>query len=128
MKLLKYWKPIAIALFIFYGSVTSGNNLNKVPFLQIENFDKLVHLTFYFSLSLLLISSLNRNTQLKKHDVLVINIIFVISYGLMMEVFQKYFTFNRSAEILDAFANTIGCILGVLIFPFLQKFNLTKYL
>ena len=127
MKILKFWKPLILALIIFYGSVTSGSNLNKVTFFQINNIDKFIHLTLYFLLSISFQSSLLRITLNKKQQIL-ITLILVISYGLIMEVFQFYFTSDRSAEIFDALANTLGCILGILIFPFLQKRNLIKYL
>ena len=127
MKILKFWKTIILALIIFYGSVTSGSNLNKVGFFQINNIDKFIHFIFYFLLSVSFQSSLFRITLNKKQQTL-ITLILVISYGLIMEVFQFYFTSDRSAELFDVMANTLGCILGILIFPFLQKLNLIKYL
>ena len=128
MKIMKYWKPIVIALVIFYGSVTSGSNLNKVNIFQINNIDKFIHFSFYFLLSVSFRSSLLRNILINKKEQILITSVIVISYGLIMEVFQFYFTSDRSAEIFDALANTLGCILGILIFPFLKKRNLIRYL
>jgi VanZ family protein len=128
MKIFRFWKPLLLALIIFYGSVTSGSNLNKVNILHINNIDKFIHLSFYFLLSVSFQSSLLRNILINKKEQILITLVIVISYGLIMEVFQFYFTSDRSAEIFDALANTLGCILGVLIFPFLEKRNLIKYL
>ena len=127
MKILKFWKPLLLALIIFYGSLTSGSNLNKINIFQINNIDKLIHLSFYFLLSISFQSSLLRNTLFNKKQQILITSILIISYGLMMEVFQFYFTSDRSAELYDALANTFGCILGIFIFPFLKKLNLIKY-
>ncbi|MCK5171457.1 MAG: VanZ family protein [Bacteroidales bacterium] len=128
MKIIKYWKPIVIALVIFYGSVTSGSNLNKVNIFQINNIDKFIHFSFYFLLSVSFQSSLLRNTLINRKDHIIITLVIVISYGLIMEVFQFYFTNDRSAELFDVMANTVGCIFGILIFSFLQKHDFIKYL
>ena len=128
MKILKFWKPVMLALLILYGSVTSGSNLNKVNIFQINNIDKFIHLSFYFLLSVSFQSSLLRNTLINKKEQILITLILVISYGLIMEVFQFYFTSDRSAEFFDALANTLGCIFGILLYPLLRKLNLTKYL
>lgn len=128
MKILKYWKTILIAIIIFYGSLTSSKSLNKVSLFHIQNMDKVIHFLMYFFLSISLQSSIKRNSSLKKESRILITLIFVISYGLLMEVFQFYFTSDRSAEILDVFANITGCLTGILIFPVLFKLKITKYL
>lgn len=128
MKAIKYWKPILIAIIIIYGSLTSGDNLNKISLFHFRNSDKIIHFILYFALSLTLRFSFIRNTKMHKKNQIILTLIFVISFGLIMEVFQYYFTSNRSAELLDALTNTLGCICGVIILPFLQKFTLSKYL
>lgn len=128
MKILKFWKPLILALIILYGSVTSGSSLNKVNIFQINNIDKFIHLSFYFLLSISFQSSLLQNTLINKKEQIFITLVLIISYGLIMEIFQFYFTDDRSAELFDALANTLGCISGILIFPFLKKNNLIKYL
>ena len=128
MKILNYWKPLIIAIIILYGSVTSSDDFNKITFLNIKHIDKLIHFSLYFILSISLLASLHRNTIIKTLNQKVITLIIVISYGLLMEVFQYYFTDDRSAEILDIFANTFGCIIGISTFPIVKKFNLLKYL
>ena len=128
MKILNYWKPLIIAIVSLYGSITSSDDFNKITFLNIKHIDKLIHFSLYFILSISLLASLHRDTIIKTLNQKVITLIIVISYGLLMEVFQYYFTDNRSAEILDVFANTFGCIVGLAIFPIVKKLNLLKYL
>ena len=127
-KFIKYWKPILIAIVICYGSLTSSSNLNKVNFLAFENIDKLIHFLMYAALSLLFFIALRKNSQFKRKEQIIITLILVISYGLIMEVFQFYFTNDRSAELIDAFANILGSLFGLLIFPIFYKLNLIKYL
>ncbi len=127
MKLIKHWKPIIISLIILYGSITSGDTFNKVHFLAIPNFDKLVHFIFYFFLSISFYATLYQNTSLNKYELKIIVLLFTISYGLIIEILQYYYT-SRFAELLDMFANIVGCVTGVLIFPVLKKLHLTRYL
>lgn len=127
-KILKYWKPILIALVICYGSLASSSNLNKVNFLAFKNIDKLIHFLMYAALSLLFFIAFKKNSQFKRKEQIIITLMLVISYGLIMEVFQFYFTNDRSAELMDAFANILGSLFGLLIVPIFYKLNLIKYL
>jgi VanZ family protein len=128
MKLIKHWKTILIAFLILYGSITSGENLNKMHLLNIPYFDKFTHLIFYFILSIVFYSSLQKTVLFNKTEQIIITFFLVISYGIIMEVLQYYFTSTRKAEIFDVLVNTFGCIFGLLIIPFLNKFSLVKYL
>jgi len=128
MNILKFWKPVLIAVSIFYGSLTSGSNLNKVSIFHINNIDKFIHFSLYFILSISLQLSLLRNTLITKNNQVIITLIIVISYGLIMEVFQYYFTNDRSAELFDALANTLGCVCAIIIFPFIRNYKIIKYL
>lgn len=128
MNVLKFWKPIIIASIIFYGSLTSGNNLNQFGLFSIPNIDKLIHFFFYFGLSLTFITSLYKVSKLSKTDLIFITLIYTISYGILMEVLQFYISLSRSAEILDALSNTLGSIAGILIFQYLKLTRWIKFL
>jgi len=128
MRIIKYWKPILISLLILYASITTGEKFEKVHFIYIPYFDKIVHFFFYLLLSISLYASLKRNTLIKKKTQVIITLIFVVSYGLIMEMLQYYLTTSRQAEIFDVLANTLGCISGILIFPIFTKTGLVKYL
>jgi VanZ family protein len=128
MMVLKFWKPIIIASIIFYGSLTSGNNLNQFGLFSIPNIDKLIHFLFYFGLSLTFITSLYKVSKLSKTDLIFITLIYTISYGILMEVLQFYISLSRSAEILDALSNTLGSIAGILIFQYLKTTRWIKFL
>ena len=128
MKIKRYWKPILIAIIILYGSLSPGEDLNKLSLFHFNHSDKLIHFIFYFMLSITLQFSILRNTSINRKNQILLTLVFVVSYGLIMEVFQYYFTNSRSTDIFDAFANTFGCICGILILPFLNKFTISKYL
>lgn len=128
MKIFKYWKVIFVAIIILYGSITSGDNLSKVNFVNIKHLDKVIHLLFYFTLSVTLLSALHKNSEIKHNEAIIITTIFSISYGLIMEVLQYYAAIHRSADIYDAIANTIGCLIGVFLFRKINKLKIARLL
>lgn len=128
MQILNYWKPILISLFILYGSVTSGEKLNKISLFNFPYMDKVMHTFLYFVLTLTILASLIRAGKRTKTDQMVITFVWVVSYGILMEVFQFYFTQTRSAEIFDILANTTGCLMAIMFYPFIKNFRWLKIL
>jgi VanZ family protein len=128
MKMLKYWKPILVAIIIFYGSISSGENLNKVGILHFKYSDKIVHFIFYFSLSITLLTALYKNSNFLYKKQIIATLTISILYGLLMEFFQYAFTQTRSAEFLDVISNTVGAIIGITLFPLIVKHRFIKFL
>ena len=60
MKLINFWKPAVWLIIICYLSLMPGNGLPKVPLINIPHFDKIVHLGFYFILTLLMIKPFSK--------------------------------------------------------------------
>lgn len=107
-------------LIIFILSAYPGNQVPKIPIWQ---FDKWVHSFIYAVLSFLLLIPFYRqytkgNTRFKLGGII---ILFGVFYGGLMEILQHYIFINRSGNWYDFTANTIGAILGVLLFPFMVK-------
>ena len=84
MFLKGYWKTILIALFIFYGSLSSSDNLNNLSLINFRNSDKLIHFILYFSLSITMQFSIYRSTALNNNHRILLTFILVISYGLII--------------------------------------------
>ena len=115
----QYYKAFLVAIIILYGSLTSGENLEGFKFIPFDNFDKVIHFGMYFTLFLVLYKSITLS-----YTVIFIKIktlLFVILYGFLMEIMQKYVSINRSFEFIDLLANTTGAIFGLLIYPFIIR-------
>jgi VanZ family protein len=78
-----------------------------------EGVDKLVHLSMYLGFTWLLCWSLHSGN---KTFINYIVIILTICWGILMEVFQLIMHFGRAFEWLDILANSIGAIIGVIIY------------
>jgi len=89
--------------------VIPGNALPKAPPIEIPFFDKWVHVVLFGILSWLFCAFAKSIPD--KVKILVV----VIIYGIAMEFVQKYLVINRSFDIVDIVADSIGAVLGVLL-------------
>ncbi|MGE0089869.1 MAG: VanZ family protein [Bacteroidales bacterium] len=128
MKLKNYWKTLLIAALILTASILSGKQLNKVSVFEIKNLDKIIHFMMYFILVLSMFSSYLKDKKYITNPIKLIVIVMAIAYGLTLEGVQYYFTVDRSAEIADMIANTIGCIAGLALYPTLFRFRIFRLL
>lgn len=128
MKFLRFWKPVIIGLVILYGSLTSGNKLPDVHLFNFKHFDKIAHFILYLVFTITLYHAILKQSYRTKYTKLLTTLFIAVFYGLLMESFQYIFTADRSPELLDALANTLGAITGVVIYPLFVKLNLDRYL
>ncbi len=103
--------------------IISGYPGHHVPKVPVWQFDKLVHSVVYAVLSICLMIAFHKQyTSGKNRLKLSLSIIFIaVFYGGFMEFLQDSIFINRSGNWYDFMANTIGAIIGVLIYPFIIK-------
>lgn len=122
---MKYLPAIFWFSIILILSTYPGNKIPAPPFFQV---DKVVHVLMYAPLSIFLTIAFfrqynNENTRLKVSTLIVL---FCVFFGGIMEILQHYILINRSGNIYDFTANTIGAIIGMLLFPFIVKIQPIK--
>ena len=91
--------------------------------------DKVVHLIMFASLSLISLWGYrkilyNENPYRKKIFWIIASS--TIAYGGLTELLQKYLFVNRYCSIFDFIANTIGCVIGIIIFIFICQKKIKK--
>ncbi len=104
---------ILVALIILYLSLTSSDTFNKVSFIKIPNFDKIVHFGMYFGLMSVIILE-NRKT-LRSTVHLFMAALIPLFYGILMEILQSTLTLTRTGSFYDAIANLAGILFSLLI-------------
>jgi VanZ family protein len=119
---IRLFVPVIIWLIIVLG--LSGYPGNQLPKVAVWQFDKLVHTIMYGILSFLLFIPFSKQflNEGKRLRIRVIIILFGVSYGGFMEILQENIFINRSCNLIDFTANTVGAILGVLIAPLLFNY------
>lgn len=103
-----FW--IAIITFL---SLTSFEDLDTGG-LNIPHLDKVVHFIFYFVAAILgsLLLRENSEGRLNPLKAAFLAAIFAVIYGIVIEVIQSVFTQNRSGELFDVLANSLGAFCG----------------
>ena len=119
---LKFFLPsIFIALFIAYGSLTSGDNPQVMKLFQIEIPDKLIHGFFYFLLSLSIFYPIARFRENINFSILAA-LILIFLYGVLIEIIQYLLIEGRSGDVYDVLANAAGIFIAVVAVKLYKKY------
>lgn len=110
-------------IFILIGSITSGDTIDKISWINIPHFDKIVHFIWYSVLYLFWYSWLiMKYTNCVNLNCRIFLVFIIILYGLLMELLQMFFAYQRSFELYDILINSIGtCSALILFFPLYQS-------
>jgi VanZ family protein len=85
-----------------------GKKIPKIGWLQIPHFDKLVHIFIFGLLSYFFCRTTNRKWFLL--------VAFICTfYGVAMEFVQEYWIPNRSFDVFDIAADTVGSFAAILL-------------
>lgn len=103
------WFAISLILLCLPGSA-----IPKYPWLTVVHADKWIHITLFFILCLLFtwpfrLSSLDSS---KRKQSFLLILFGGIAYGTLMEFVQKYWIPNRSFELGDIAADSVGSLLA----------------
>jgi VanZ family protein len=118
------------AMFILILCGIPGRDIPHISFLELVSVDKFVHAGMFFVLQVLLIrgitlqtnySSLQRNTKVSA-------VLSCIIYGGLLELMQDVVFADRSADLFDFIANSVGCISGMLLYASIEKKWLIKFI
>lgn len=113
-------KQIVFWIALFWTGVVLFLSLvqaDKIPAVNIENLDKVVHAFFHFVFTSLWI--LFFKTQIKDPDSYkpyVISFLFSVLFGITVEMLQGQYTTTRKEDALDVLANLVGATLAVFSF------------
>lgn len=121
MRIKPFIPALIWLIIIFILSGYPGKNLPQAPF---NGFDKLVHLIIYAALTFLIaIGFFKQSIAVSKNTVFIIVFSSVIStfIGGAMELLQEYVFLNRYGDWFDFFANSVGSVMGMIVFYFVVR-------
>ena len=128
MKYIKYnigW--ISWGIFIYILISLPGNNIpDNIFFKYIPFADKLVHAFLFGIFILLLNNSLLKQCRIKyQYLILLLALLLSILYAGITELLQKKFFIERTADIMDFFADVTGIIIAELLYIKRNKLKIT---
>lgn len=92
--------------------------------------DKIVHILMFAGLAFSILIGFRKTfaneTRKNKNILLLSALIISILFGGLTELLQKYVFIGRYGSVFDLLADTIGCVIGVLLFKILLKKNNKK--
>ncbi len=109
----KIW-AVGYTLWLTAVSLTPLKGLNLPSF---HYADKIVHFFLYFFLTLFWILACPK-LRLKK--ILLFSL--AVLLGIIIELLQEYYVPNRTGDVFDALANTIGAFSGLFFYQKLQNY------
>ena len=112
MIMKNFWPAILWAIVIFLLCSAPGKSIPSTDWLRWVNFDKWVHAFLYFVLFFLLFLGYRKFSSIKL--LFWLSFIFCVVYGVGIELIQAYFLPDRSGDVPDALANSMGAVFGVI--------------
>jgi glycopeptide antibiotics resistance protein len=108
---------------IIYLSFTPLTNWPKSNIFDKLYFDKIVHISMYAILCLLLLRGIckQQNNEYPRFKIILSAILFCAAVGISIEFLQPVLTMFRRFEFLDMVANSIGVLSGFYLFRFLIR-------
>jgi glycopeptide antibiotics resistance protein len=116
----------ALVILILCG--IPGRDIPHISFLEMLSFDKFVHAGIFFVLILLTVRGFLLQTRSEKlrHSPKLIAFVICVLYGGSLEIMQGTLFEERSADIFDFIANSFGCLMGLLLYDWIEKRFLMK--
>ncbi len=120
--LLKYSVLFSIiwAATIFLLCATPGQYIPSNNWLELLSFDKFVHASIFFVLSVLLFAVAIKYNQNKV--IIITYFLICVIYGGLLEIMQAKCFNNRSGDWFDFIANSFGCCVALLTLKKLSKY------
>lgn len=101
-----FWFALVWTLLIVIGLTLPGHSLPSGSLLE---YDKAIHLGLFFVLTVLWLEALANG---RVHRALII-LGSIIAFSFLSEVYQQLLPFDRTADLFDAVADSIGATLGL---------------
>ena len=107
-------------LLIFALCSVPGEYIPSTTWLDLLGADKWVHAFIFFVLNALLILDLAKKR--KGGLQFFISFLACVGYGVVLELMQAWVFSHRSADLEDAAANMVGCLVALLFAGRIRKF------
>lgn len=113
-------------LLILYVCTLPGNKIPDTSFFKKIHMDKIVHFCLFGGTVFFLSLGVYRQHHRISAFTLLLFVIVSATYGLAIEYIQEYWAINRSFDMYDFVADTLGAIAGVWVFKLFRRFFLLK--
>ena len=107
--ILKFKWTILWSIFVLILCGIPGDKLPHDSWMDEWMVDKIVHVGLYAILLLLFLVE-------SKGENVILGLCYGVLWGIFIEILQQFIFYKRSFDLLDMIANSVGCVIGVLVF------------
>ncbi len=109
---------IVWAMLILLLSALPGEDFPDLSFWSLLSFDKVIHAFFYAVLVELMIVGFIKQYTFRRlrFSAVTVSVILGIFYGGLIEFLQATAFRSRQGDVIDWIADTVGCLVGMLVF------------
>ncbi|WP_188502302.1 VanZ family protein [Pontibacter amylolyticus] len=100
-----------------------SSSMPSLSIWEIFSFDSFAHAFMFAVLTYLMIVGLKKQYTYMRVQLFAIRTAFMVSsmFGIAIELLQHFFVPGRQGDIVDVLSNTIGCIIGILLFKWIYQ-------
>lgn len=109
------------AAVILLTTLLPSSSMPAVSVWELFSFDSFAHAFLFSVLTFLMIVGLAKQFTLPRlrHYAVRYSLFLSTMFGISIELMQHYFITGRQGDIIDVLANTIGCLLGIVLFKWI---------
>ena len=115
---LKWILAVFWTAFIIYGLSSPPSATPRFPWLAMEGMDKLVHAVLFGIEAALCVWAIGKRANLQ---LLIWVVVWCTVLGGAMELVQYKWVEGRTGDVVDLLADTLGAILGAVVFKVFFK-------
>lgn len=117
-----FWIALFWTIFVTVLCLMSGSSLSGVDVWEVPNKDKILHFIFYFVFTScwFLFFRMRFGSSGK---VMAGVFFFAVLYGILIELCQFRFSVGRSADVMDALANSLGSATAILFIWLAKRYK-----
>ncbi|WP_371927317.1 VanZ family protein [Pontibacter sp. HSC-36F09] len=100
-----------------------SSSMPSLSIWEIFSFDSFAHAFMFAVLTYLMVVGLKKQYTYMRVQLFAIRTAFFVSsmFGIAIELLQHFFVPGRQGDIVDVLSNTIGCIIGILLFKWIYQ-------
>ncbi|WP_299820035.1 VanZ family protein [uncultured Pontibacter sp.] len=103
---------------ILLTTLLPSSSMPSLSIWELFSFDSFAHAFLFGVLTFLMIVGLTKQfTYIKlRHYAIRTSLFISFAFGVFVELMQHFFIQGRQGDLMDVLANTLGCLLGIVLF------------
>ncbi|MBD1396533.1 VanZ family protein [Pontibacter sp. JH31] len=100
-----------------------SSSMPSLSIWELFSFDSFAHAFLFAVLTYLMIVGLKKQYTFPrvKHFAIRTSLVVSTLFGVSIELMQHFFILGRQGDIIDVLSNTIGCLIGILLFKWIYQ-------